>query len=233
MYSPYSQWSGPSYLGADAAPVKPAAPVFTIYDPPAWADAARSAAGGYPLAKLESAAAYQIRKAYVGAPLSDMMQAEDNAMFQRSALDDAGAYMRTAYWMAVAARIVGSRMLAARADLSLAAGKAAGLSSFVSKQFTGNVGLLYTNAAKAVRDYAAGNPAALAVASKLDALAAESQTAPVREASAIQTTSPFDDLRVGIMPSSVKIGLALAGGAALVYWLSRKKSAPKAAEGGA
>jgi len=222
MYSPHSPWASPSYLGGDNEK-KPAAPVFKIYDPPAWADAARAAAGGVPVTKLRAAAEYQIAKAYIGSRLSDMSQAEDVSLFARSAIDDVGAHYRAAYWIAVAARIVGSRSLAFAADKQAVKATLLGASSFVGKQFVSNVGPIFSDAAATVRSAAGSNGAALAVASKLDALALEAQGAPVQTEAARQTTNPFDDKGV----TGIKVAAGIAA-LALVYYLATRKSAAPA-----
>jgi hypothetical protein len=197
--------------------------VFKIYDPPAWSDAARAAAGGVPLAKLKSAADYQIAKAYIGSRLSDMSQAEDASLFARSAIDDVGAHYRAAYWIAVAARIVGSRSLAFAADKQAVKGTLLGASSFVGKQFVSSVGPIFSDAAATVRNASGSNGAALAVASKLDALPLESQGAPVQTEAARQTTNPFDDKGV----TGIKVAAGIAA-LALVYYLATRKSAAPA-----
>ena len=219
MYSPHSPWASPSYLAGDEK--KPAAPVFKVYDPPAWADAARAAAGGVPLHLLFRAADAQISKGYWGTRLTDMSQAEDAAMFARSAIDEVGALARSAYWMGVASRIVGSRLLAVRADVVLKEAQLGGASGFIGKQFVANVGPIFSKYAAIVRSYAGSNGAALAVASKLDALALESQSAPVKAEAARQTTNPFDG---GGDNTGIKVAAGIAA-VALVYYLATRKSA--------
>lgn len=64
---------------------------------------------------LARAAGIQIAKATAGSTLTDYRSAEDIAQFWTAATSGEEAYLKAAYWLAVAARLVGSRTLAATA----------------------------------------------------------------------------------------------------------------------
>ena len=207
----YSAWSNPSYLSAAALP--PAqAPI--IEEVPAWAAGgeAEAATGSVDAGKLSRAAAYQVAKAYAGSRLASAEQAEDAHLFARTALNNAGAYLKSAYWMAVAARILGSRMLALSAQAAGTKGQALVFAPGAGEVAIGSVARIFRDAAATVRGYAGPNLAAQAVASRLDALAAESESPASRKQAAAKTWQPLDDFAL----ASEKYGKgAIVGGVAV------------------
>lgn len=174
---------------------------------------------------LSVAAMKQISYAYAGKRLQGADAAEDVALFGASAANDTGAYLKSAYWMAVAARILGSRALAAQAQSNVAAGNvllAAPLASFA----TARIGTILKKAGAIVRQYAGKNVAALDVAARLDGLAAPAAIMARRESSAAQTEQPADNVMVlrdkimGYWPWA--LGAVVLGGVGVWWWRRRK-----------
>lgn len=226
---PYSTWSAPAYLhGGDPPRKKPQPVIYEIpawaepglHVPPAWGDLGTIT--GPEDMRLSRAAMYQIAKAYAGSRLAAAEQAEDMSLFATTAINNATAYLKAAYWIAVAARVVGSRLLAARAQVVVSKGNAL-LVTPLSGQFTGSVGTIFRDAATTVRGHAGRDPAALAVASRLEALAAESTTLASRAEAAKGTLSPLDDLSVAREKYGryAVIGGGIVAGVAALWFLSR------------
>jgi hypothetical protein len=201
-----------------------------IYEVPAWASLASpepawgSVAGTLDGARLSRAAMYQIAKAYAGSRLATPEQAEDVTLFQATAKNNTEAHLKAAYWIAVAARIVGSRLLAANAQFAVTKGNAL-LVTPLDEQFTGSVGSIFSSAASTVRGYAGSNPAALAVVARLEALAKESTTLDARAQAAKGTLSPFDDIAVAREKYGKYAKYALVGGGVLVAWFLYRRFA--------
>lgn len=229
----YSQWSSPSYLGA---PEAPRGPVFR--EPPAWAAPSLPPAYGgcrcpchstpgvvhvvaccHPrsspawgddmgAAAISRAAMYQLAKAYAGSRLASPEQAEDAATMASVPTTTATAYLKAGYWMAVAARIAGSRLLAASAQIAITKGNSLLMVTVGAyEQVTTAVASILTDAATTVRGYGVAS-----VAARLDALAASASTIKAQEQRAKQTVTPFDDIAV----ARDKYGKYIAGGVAVV-----------------
>lgn len=235
---PYSTWSGPTYLRGSDPPTRKKSHPPIFYEVPAWAAPAlphpRARGGdlgaitGDDGARLSRAAMYQIAKAYAGSRLATAEQAEDASLFQTPATNNTGAYLKAAYWIAVAARIVGSRLLAANAQATVSKGNVLLLAPF-SGQFTGSVGSIFRSAAATIREYVGNNEAALSVVARLEALATESVSLEAREEAARKTLSPLDDIIVMREKYGryALVGGGVVAGLATLWLLSRALARPK------
>lgn len=103
------------------------------------------------------AAVSQVKKALAGTPLDDYRQAENLSLFWATAENDALAYLKTGYWLAVASRLAkdGSLARAAEANMVKAGKTRSGQKS--------NITAIFTDASKLVAKVAAGNKALGAV----------------------------------------------------------------------
>lgn len=130
---------------------------------PAWMTGARSSTSSTGLA---IAAGRQTARALAGSPLSDYRQAEDQKLFWNTAEDDAAAYWKSAYWMAVASRIARDGNLARAAGANMVRGNWLG-SLPGSGYKTGGISDIFTAAAKLVTQAAKGNRQLSSVAAVL------------------------------------------------------------------
>jgi hypothetical protein len=99
-----------------------------------------------------TAALRQVGQAQEGVELSDYRQAEDIGKFWKPGVDDQGAYLGTAYWLAVSARILKNNQLAEMANGMAIRGAA--LARIVGSSLkTGGVTDIYNHAINALRPY--------------------------------------------------------------------------------
>jgi hypothetical protein len=107
-------------------------------------------------AKIYDAAAAQVEKAQAGVPLSDYRQAEDVSLFWGGSPTDPIAYAKTAYWVALGARLEKNPTLANYARQLMD-----GANHFRlipnSGGYTSNIEQIYANARQALQPYAASN----------------------------------------------------------------------------
>lgn len=112
----------------------------------------------------------QVARAMAGSRLDDYRRAENFSAFLAAPTTNVAAYYASAWWLAVASRILNKRTLAAHAQSRLARGSA----TFTlpgSSQLTGSVAAILTSAAALVREAAGGSKPAEGIARVLSDMA--------------------------------------------------------------
>lgn len=116
--------------------------------------------------KLHVRAAAQVARAAAGDWLTDYRKAENLSSFFSAPAYDVQAYYAAGYWMGVAARLLHSRSLAARASATLAQGAALYLVPLSSLK-TGSVVEIMADARSVIEDASGSNKAAKPVIAAL------------------------------------------------------------------
>lgn len=130
---------------------------------PSWVTGARPSSSTTDLA---IAAGKQVARAVAGQRLTDYRKAEDMQLFWNTAEDDASAYWKSAYWMAVASRLSGDASLARAAVANQLKGNALGGVPGSSLK-TGGIAGIFSDAARQVTQVAKGNRQVSAIAKTL------------------------------------------------------------------
>ncbi len=112
--------------------------------------------------RLNALAAKQVAKATAGSWLTDYRKAEDFSIFTATPAYNVQAYYTAGYWMAVAARLIKSRALAAQASAMISKGTLQYILPG-SSLLTGSVSSIMTTAASTIRTAAKTNKQVAAV----------------------------------------------------------------------
>jgi hypothetical protein len=170
--------------------------------------------------QLAAAAQEQITQATMGGWLSQYGQAANVALFMQPGINYAGAYIKSAYWMAVAARLAKSRTLSAYAQGQLAKGVAYATAPGGSLGVAAaDVAAIYAAAAQTVAGYAA-SPAVRPVLGILQGHANADVIAKWQDVR--NAERPWDRLLAQLKQGGIILGVGVLGlGSATAYFAYR------------
>jgi hypothetical protein len=171
---------------------------------PAWLTGKAASESAW---SLTTASYKQVGRAAAGAPLTDYRQAEDASLFWQTASNDGGAYLKTAYWLAVASRLARDRTLAASAAYNQNKGQAL-ISAPGGSYLTGNVSSIYADAAARVSGAASGNRQVAAIATLLGQHAGSGMVAGRKQVTTERSVS--GQVKGGIAATGEDVGTVLA-----------------------
>lgn len=137
--------------------------------------------------KREAAAKKQVQAALSGQRLSGYLAAEGASLFQATPTSEVEAYVTAAYWMAVAARVLGSSSLAQSADSTLL--KRWWAFGFLSKPEA--ISAILSDASKTIRSAAGAKVSDASVQGVLAQLGDQSAAEAIRAARASEASESW------------------------------------------